>query len=714
MERKKQKNSRSDGAFAPQNAWDKPRPELNGLPYINWLRCSNLTQGDTSPEGQKLVNDGFASIHQMHWVLDHPAEGVSGSQTFNRQDIQDLLELHRTVDFDVVLVHDLSRVTRGGIRHGNAVEDLLKKHGIRLISTTEFIPDGPEGDLLKSVKHYSNQLLARGISASVARGLSLSLARNAKPAAGHNPYGLDRLYVGPDGKPRMLIRWDGPIQRWLRPDTLEEVGQRIKPPRVKHSKNPMKRQRPSRTHRERFKGYVKQQDETSRLVPGSKERRDVLVFMFTNHFIQHWGYHRIAHHLNDERHVPGPEGGKWNLKTVRSILYNPIYLGIEVRHRWKGALYNMITESGTAPVFVDQDQLEQDKRTGVPHEERPREDWKLVDVPELKEMLPSPLREIAAERVMKQFDPTVPPHPKKGKPLHTGPAKHKHLDSPFLLTYILHSKQTGHWLRGEVACKKRADGTPYVLRYYFDGGAAVHGERGVNTTRIPAGPVEDAVLGVVEQLLGASQEVADRVRQTVATVAEERPEQDARREALVAEQEALSSRLRQAYKLLGKAGCDAVAEEIENDSGRLEEVNRQLKAMKAADAVHAIDVEQAVKNVQHRIDGLRQRLRGLCNAELKLLLAAMVDGLQIDLVTHELSFTIVLPDWMQAAIPEDDGNAAQAESGTFRLDWQLPWSLPAKTNLDAAGTSGSLVLSQWTCQRPKKDCYTCSRGRRAA
>src|SRR4051794_14360467 len=73
------------------------RPDLVGKGYASLLRCSNLSQADTSPEGQKEVNDAYASVHGMRWAgVDIYAEGVSGSQTFNRDDIEAILELKRS------------------------------------------------------------------------------------------------------------------------------------------------------------------------------------------------------------------------------------------------------------------------------------------------------------------------------------------------------------------------------------------------------------------------------------------------------------------------------------------------------------------------------------------------------------------------------------------------------------------------------------------
>ena len=72
-----------------------PYGDLAGLRYVNLLRCSNVSQVDTSPEGQKHINDIFGKLHGMVWVADVSAEGVSGSQTFNRQDIKELVEFQK-------------------------------------------------------------------------------------------------------------------------------------------------------------------------------------------------------------------------------------------------------------------------------------------------------------------------------------------------------------------------------------------------------------------------------------------------------------------------------------------------------------------------------------------------------------------------------------------------------------------------------------------
>jgi DNA invertase Pin-like site-specific DNA recombinase len=670
------------------------RPDLKGKRYANLIRCSDLGQADTSPDGQKQINDAFASLNDMEWVEDFFAEGVSGSQTFNRQDLQDVLELQRQRPFDVVIVHDLSRLTRGGIRHGNVVEDMFKKAGLKVVSSTDFIPEGPEGELIKSVKHYANQLQARSISLAVARGLSQSLAKNNRPASARNPYALDREYVGPDGTPRMLVRWEGRTQLWLKPGSEDKVGERTRPPKL--SKAEAKQQKRKR-HRI-FRGYVKQADETSRLVRGAKGVHEALVWMFNAYDVWKWGYHRIAQHLNFVTRVPAPEGGDWGITSVKNVLFNPIYLGVEVRHRWTGSLYNVVTDTGTLAVQVDQDELEKEGRTSVPQTERPRDEWRLVDIQRLKDVLPSSLRELAAERIMRCFDPATPPHPKKGKVLHTGEGRLKQLDSPFLLTNLLHSKQTKHSMRGESAHRKLVSGRK-EYRYYFDGGAAMRAEKGLTIRRILAEPIERAVLGVIGEVLRDSDVIRDRVKTVVTRLIQDTPDDQHDRAALLAERDAIVRRMQQAYRLLGANGAEVIEEEMAVDNSRLADVKGKLKSLERITPSPDLNVDQVAEETVSRLRAMSEGFAELPNAELKQLLRSMLDSLTVDLATGDFEMSVVLTDWMPPS------SIQRLNEEGFRFDSSQSSLWVAETNRGFP----RVLLSQWTCQKANKKCYECSR-----
>lgn len=637
-----------------------PNERYRGMRYLNLLRCSDLSQADTSPDGQKAVNDTFCQGHEMVFVDDLFLEGVSGSQTFNRSDIDAIiLRKQERDDFDAVVVFELSRLTRGGTRHGWSIEDRLRKAGIEVISSTDAIPEGPEGDLVKSAKHYANQVQARGISLGVARGLAQSLARQSRPGASRTPYGCDRLYRGPDGRPRMLTRWEGKTQLWFSVDEqgnpIDEIGRRVKPSHGSRRKD---------GRRERFRGYVKQADETSELVAGSGDRQDALVLMFTAYDLWGWGYHRVVNKLNRDG-IPAPEGGRWTITTVRNILFNPIYLGIEVRHRYTAALFHKLAPNGPKPVSVDQDKLEREGRSQVPQVERPREEWRLVDVPRLKDMLPEDLRAVALQRILRRLDPDRPAHPKKGKPIHLGEgARHRHQNSPYLLTHLLRSKQTGHLMRSETS-NRRLKGGPKTYRYYFDGTAAVFAENGITARRLRAEPLEHAVLDVVQRFLAESDDLEEQIR--AAVEASDRVETEPDRTAdLEAERDRLVNRLREGYRLLGDLKDGVIVQDMERDRHRLEETNRKL-AQSAKDTPSVENIDEIVGSVRKRLTKLTDYRDHMPATQIKTLLAAVIEDLTVDLETRELTFTLVLPHKM---LTKSDGQNADVP---VRLDSPWPW-----------------------------------------
>jgi hypothetical protein len=665
-----------------------------GIRYINLLRCSSLTQADTSPDGQKTVNDDFAQREGMIWADDIYLEGISGSQTFNRVDIDAIVERKKTRDdFDAIVIFDWARMTRGGSRHAFSVEDRLRKVGIQVFCSTDQIENGPDGDLMKAVKHYSNQLQARSISLGVARGLAQSLAKNERPSASRTPYGLDRLYRGPEGKPRMLTRWEGATQIWFRPDEngapLDEIGRRVKP---------TKKTADAGGRRERFRGYVKQQDERSELVLGSEQRLEVVRKIFRLYDLDGWGYHRIANHLNGNS-IPSPEGRRWTLTTVRNILRNPIYIGIEVRHRFSNALFHRLSENGPIPVSVDQDWLEREGFKQVPAEERPRDEWMLVDKPGLKEILPEDVRAKAISRITELFDPERKPHPKTGKQIHRGAeARHKHLNSPYILTGQLRSEQTGHTMRGETVNKKLKHGRE-IYRYYFDGSAAVFGERGLKAKRVRAEPIERAVLGVLSEVLSNLGDLDQRIR--AAAKKSDGQEDGERRACLLREErENLVRRLREAYRLLGDMN-DVLADQIADDKARIKAIDLEISKSERPLKKDS-DVETIVRRVRKRMDGLAENLDNLPYAQIKQLLLTLVGDLRIDLETQELAIELILPASML--------NDGQLE--TVRLDSKWPWPSEAEAN-----RSGGLKIADYRCEHSRikrQDCYTCSRVKRTA
>ena len=89
---------------------------LQGRRYVSLVRCSTDEQADTSPADQAAVLRAFGDEHGMvHAGDDVVLEGVSGSMPGNRDDIARIVARKQARDdFDVLLVQDTSRLTRGG------------------------------------------------------------------------------------------------------------------------------------------------------------------------------------------------------------------------------------------------------------------------------------------------------------------------------------------------------------------------------------------------------------------------------------------------------------------------------------------------------------------------------------------------------------------------------------------------------------------------
>jgi DNA invertase Pin-like site-specific DNA recombinase len=125
---------------------------LKGKRYTNLLRGSTNMQ-DTSTADQKAANDRHAQALGMIWAGDVVLNGVSGSKTFNRKDLKELLERRRALrNYDVLVVYDSSRLTRGGSTHACSIRRDFAKLGVLILSVMDPIPDGDFRDVIQSVQ----------------------------------------------------------------------------------------------------------------------------------------------------------------------------------------------------------------------------------------------------------------------------------------------------------------------------------------------------------------------------------------------------------------------------------------------------------------------------------------------------------------------------------------------------------------------------------
>src|SRR5687768_5233840 len=96
---------------------------LRGQRFVAIVRCSTAAQEDTSIPDQLAVIRNFATRYGMVEVDVVELPGVSGSIPGNREDLQRLLDRKRDRnDFEIVLLQDTTRLTRGGTMHGMKTE----------------------------------------------------------------------------------------------------------------------------------------------------------------------------------------------------------------------------------------------------------------------------------------------------------------------------------------------------------------------------------------------------------------------------------------------------------------------------------------------------------------------------------------------------------------------------------------------------------------
>jgi hypothetical protein len=181
--------------------------ELMGKRYIGLVRCSTDGQKDTSIPDQLALLRGFADKHGMIHVDDVLRGGVSGSKPGNRTDLDELVARKRDRnDYDILLVQDTTRLTRGGVEHGAKIEFEFTKVGVRIVFVADQLPDGDFGGVVRSFLYFSGKQTAKSTSLFSTRGCMSSLEQGRSAHCRRPPYGTDKAYVAPDGSWLHVIR----------------------------------------------------------------------------------------------------------------------------------------------------------------------------------------------------------------------------------------------------------------------------------------------------------------------------------------------------------------------------------------------------------------------------------------------------------------------------------------------------------------------------
>ncbi len=625
---------------------------LSGTRYIMLVRCSTKDQADTSIDDQVKVLRKFADEHHMQYVDEVRLVGVSGSRPGARHDLEDLLRRKRERDdFEVLLVQDVSRLTRSGARHASKLEYDLAVAGIMVCYATETIPDGDLGEVYKSLLHTQSKQYARALSFTTARGAMSAIQERRITYCGRPPYAIDKLYVTQDGIPRHIIRQqaDG-TQLMLHPETGAVLGTFGRNERTGAPAH-----------------YQKQKNEQVVLVPGAPERVAVVQQIYRWHYRERWGCPKIAGTLN-EQGIPSSTGKHWHPETVRDILHNPIYGGLGIANRTTAAIYHERAPDAPRPVEVQHAILA--KYARPPVRIRPRAEWIETEHEQLQELLDEDIRASAIERHHQVLETQAAGRMPK-------PNRDRHTQSEFFLKGILVTKQGNHPMTG-----RRTGTKPYRRRYYGIAKSRLLAIRDpVCRKLVPAAPIEQAVLGMLSMLLSRKDDLTRDVRALVERVARRESEPGEELAKLKRERDAAMRKVLFALEHLDDVGQDATKELTQRLETRVRTLDAEIKRLTGTTS-SPLNVEQTVKRVTRDLTNLGNSIDGLSPAALRDLVAVFVSRAVVDLETRHVELELRLPEWalglqesmcLDTKIGCQPGIEAHAGRGVVMLSPRLLW-----------------------------------------
>ncbi|MCK4774482.1 MAG: recombinase family protein [Candidatus Krumholzibacteria bacterium] len=297
-------------------------------PAVGYLRRSTDKQ-EQSITDQRREIERYASengLQMVDWYVDDARSGTNSAKRpdYNRFlcDIE-----HRDRGFDVILVYDLSRLTRENPLETISQINSIRKRGVELVSVTEPLPGNDFDGLMLMVQGMKNHQEVKDTSRGTLRG-QVSNAKQGLWCGGAPPYGYDLEYIDRAGQPFSRMRYlETGERQMLAPDGTP---QRILP------------------KKDRFR---KSEGDKVRLVLSTRERVGIIRRIFQMYVAYGLGYAAIASRLNEEG-ILSPRNGNysskakagWGRSTIKNILENRVYTGDAVWNERTTAKFHRVSD----------------------------------------------------------------------------------------------------------------------------------------------------------------------------------------------------------------------------------------------------------------------------------------------------------------------------------------------------------------------------------
>ena len=153
---------------------------------VIYARYSSDSQREESIEGQIRECTEFAKRNN-YTILYHYIDRALSARSADRPEFQHMIIDSEQRLFDIVLVWKFDRFSRD--RHHSALyKHILKTHGVKVVSATENISNGPEGIILESMLEGMAEYYSLELKKKVERGHKEN-ALKCKSNGGTVPYG---------------------------------------------------------------------------------------------------------------------------------------------------------------------------------------------------------------------------------------------------------------------------------------------------------------------------------------------------------------------------------------------------------------------------------------------------------------------------------------------------------------------------------------------
>ena len=266
---------------------------------VLYLRRSTDMQEQSIPD-QRTALEVYAKDHHSIIVREFVDDAVSGTSTEGRDAFNAMVKaaLNGERLFEAILVWDIRRFSLGDVDEAGYYRHLLRQHGVEVIYVAENLTGDDTDDLIIGTKQWLARQESKDKSKVTFRGM-LSLVEKGHWAGGPAPYGYDRALFDHTGRLLRVVK--------VREPSRMAPGD-----------------------------YVT-------LVLGDTQKVQTVRRMFELYVQRGLGFRAIVTLLNQEG-VPSPNGGRWSVVTVQTLLRNPAYKGAVVWNKSSHGRFHILSK----------------------------------------------------------------------------------------------------------------------------------------------------------------------------------------------------------------------------------------------------------------------------------------------------------------------------------------------------------------------------------